>query len=56
MAAGGSKVATLLSHAKDDSSIPFRGVDITALWRVMIKQCTGHQRRSIIGKQSLIRL
>ena len=35
--------------------LPFPGVEITALWRVMIKQCTGHQRRSIIGKQSLIR-
>ena len=36
--------------------LPFPGVEITALWRVMIKQYTGHQRRSIIGKESLIRL
>ena len=36
--------------------IPFPGLEITAPWRVMIKQCTGHKRRSIIGKQSLIRL
>ena len=36
--------------------LPFPGVEITALWRAMIKQYTGHQRRSIIGKESLIRL
>ena len=47
---------TTLSQLKLLLKIPFPGLEITALWRVMIKQCTGHQRRSIIGKQSLIRL
>ena len=36
--------------------IPSKGLEITALWRVMIKQCTAHQRRSITGKQSSIQL
>ena len=36
--------------------IPSTGLEITALWRVTIKQCTAHQRKSITGKQSSIQL